>query len=416
MARYLERRWDFREMVEHVQDTRKDPHVPAPAVFLSVFGMDALRLGSFNELEQRLRIPARWEPWVGTRKPSADTLGYALSRSDLAPLRGMLARVGKQAKRKKVFRRLYPDLHWVGAIDGVETYSSRKRCCPECLTRQIAVKDGKEKKKVTEYYHREVALQLIGVTPSLILDAEPLVKGDTEASAALRLLERVRGVLPRFIDVLSFDAFYLQAPFVRKVLDMGYGVVIVLKQEERDLYKDAEGLFAMTMPGEQAIKAQGLDGTVKVWDVDGLTSWSQLGRPVRVVRELKKRPKRERIAGEWVVREVEEDWRSVVVFPDGRRPAAELVRRWAHARWDEECRGFGELTQRWHLDHSYHHHPVARMACLLILFLAFFLTTVFFERNLKPPLRKGKTRLHLARLLADDLIRGGHESFWARAP
>lgn len=376
--------------------------------------MHAVRLGSFNELEQQLNIPARWEPWVGTRKPSADTLGYSLDRYDLAPLRAMLADAGKRGKRKKVFRRTYLDNHWVAAMDGIETYASRKRCCPQCLVRKVKV--GKDKEEVTEYYHREVALQLIGVTPALILDAEPLVKGDTEVSAALRLLDRVRDAWPRVIDVLSFDAFYLQAPFVNKVLEMGYGVVIVLKQEERDLYKDAEGLFQVTMPEEAAIKAQGLDGTVKVWDVEGLTSWSQLGRPVRVVRELKKRPKRERIAGEWVEREVEEDWRSVVIFPDAQHPPADLVRRWAHARWDEETRGFGELTQRWHLNHSYRHHPVARMACLLILFLAFFLTTVFFDRNLKAPLRKGKTRLHLARLLADDLVRGGAASFWEHPP
>lgn len=401
-------------MVDRVHDSRQDPDIPASAIFLSVFGMHAIRLGSFNGLEQQLKIPARWEPWVGARKPSADTLGYALSRSDLAPLRWMLAQAGKQGKRKKVFRRIYPDLHWVGAIDGVETCRSRKRHCPVCLTRKVKV--GKDKEEVTEYYHREVALQMIGVTPALILDAEPLVPGDTEVSAALRLLERVRQALPRFIDVLSFDAFYLQAPFVKKVLAMGYGVVIVLKQEERDLYKDAEGLFQVTMPEEQAIKAQGLDGTVKVWDVDGLTSWSQLGRPVRVVRELKKRLKRERIAGKWVEREVEEDWRSVVIFPDARHPPADLVRRWAHSRWDQETRGFGELTQHWHLDHSYHHHPVARMACMLILFLTFFLTTVFFDRNLKPPLRQGKTRLHLAQLLADDLVRGGVESFWEHPP
>ena len=92
------------------------------------------------------------------------------------------------------------------------------------------------------------------------------------------------------------------------------------------------------------------------------------------------------------------------------------MRRWAHSRWDEETRGFGELTQHWHLDHSYHHHPTARLACLLILFLAFVLTTIFFARNLKPAARQGKSRLHLAHLLNDDLVRGGFESFWDQPP
>lgn len=58
-----------------ISDTRQACRVPTSAVVLSVFGMHALRLGSVNELEAQLRIPSRWEPWVGPRKPSADTLG-----------------------------------------------------------------------------------------------------------------------------------------------------------------------------------------------------------------------------------------------------------------------------------------------------------------------------------------------------
>lgn len=409
LARYLERRWDFRDVADRVRDARQRPGVGSRAVFLSIFGMHALRLGSFNTLEAELNVPQRWDPWVGARKPSADTLGYALDRFDLAPLRDALARAGKQAKRGKVFRRTYPDLHWAAALDGIETYASRKRCCPQCLTRKVTV-GGAE---LTEYYHRQVALQMIGLTPALILDAEPLEPGDTEVSAGLRLLERVRGTLPRFIDVLSLDAFYLQAPFVSRALELGYALVIVLKQEDRDLYQDAQGLFAKRAP-DQTLALLG--GQAQLWDETGLSSWPTLGRPVRVVRSLEHKRKRERVARQWTEREITEDWRWAVVFPDQRQPPAELVRRWGHARWDEETRGFGELTQRWHLDHCYRHHPAAMLACLLILFLAFFLTTVFFDRNLKPPLRKGRTRLFLARLLADDLARAKFAPFWSRPP
>jgi hypothetical protein len=56
------------------------------------------------------------------------------------------------------------------------------------------------------------------------------------------------------------------------------------------------------------------------------------------------------------------------------------------------------------------------LAIRLILYLALFLTTLFFQRNLKPAIRAGKTRLHLAGLLVDDLVRGGWEASWARAP
>lgn len=416
LARYLERGWKFHSLLSQVRDSRQNPDIPASAVFLSVFGMYAVRLGSFNGIEQQLRIPRRWDPWVGPLKPSADTLGYALERSDPEGPRAMLAAVAGLCKRKKVFRRLYPDAYWVGALDGIETQKSRNRCCDQCLVRKVKVKkwEGSEKVEVevTEYYHRSVVLQLVGVVPAFPLDEEPLLPGETETTAGMRLLERFHSRMPRFLDVLTTDAFYLQAPFAKRALDLGYGLVMVLKQEDRDLYKDAEGLF----PSAKSETVALVNGTAEVWDVKDLTTWSQLGRPVRVVRSLEKTLERKRVAKKWVEQEVERDWRWAVVFSGAQQPPGDLIRRWGHARWDEETRGFGELTQHWHLNHCYHHHPTAMLVCRLILFLAFILTTIFFTRNLKPALREGRTRLHLAQLLYDDLVRGGLESFWAQPP
>ena len=130
--------------------------------------MHAVRLGSINGLEQQFQIPGRWDPWVGPIKPSADTVAYALERCDPEPLRMMLADMARLAKRKKAFRRIYPDSHWVGALDGIETYKSKKGHCSTCCERNV----GTEEKPIIEYYHREVVLQLVGVTPACILDEE----------------------------------------------------------------------------------------------------------------------------------------------------------------------------------------------------------------------------------------------------
>jgi len=271
LARYMERRWDFLDMLENVRDSRQNPAVPTSAVFLSVFGMHAVRLGSLNGLEQQLQIPGRWEPWVGPIKPSADTVAYAMERCDPEPLRINLATAARLAKRKKAFRRLYADNCWVGALDGIETYKSKKGCCSTCCQRNV----GTEKEPIIEYYHREVVLQVVGVTPACPLDEEPVLPGETETTAALRLLERFHARMPRFLDVLTMDAFYLQAPFAKRALDLGYGLVTILKQENRDLYQDAEGLFQITKSETLSL----INGTAEVWDVKGLTSWSQLGLP-----------------------------------------------------------------------------------------------------------------------------------------
>ncbi len=402
------------DRVATLRDARQQKRIPTASVFLTVFLTHTTHLGSFNGAEQQLRIPGRWEPWVGLHKPSADTLGYALEQFDLEPLREWLVQACQEAKRKKVFQRLYPDIHWVWALDGIETYSSRKLHCSECLVRGIVVNG----ETIAEYYHREVVLQLVGVKPAFPLDAEPVNAGETEVDAALRLILRWHERAPRLFDVFTMDAFYLQAPFVKKVLELGYGIQAVLKDEKRDLYKDVEGLLSKERP-VQKIAVGGRQ--VELWDFPDLVTWPQLERPVRVVRCLEKYEERHHrprgsAGGKWEITEKESDWRWAVIFPDGKMPSPDLVRQWGHARWDEETRGFGELTQHWHLDHSFHHHPVARLACLLILFLAFILTTIFFMRNLKPAIRQGKSRLHLAGLLLDDLIRGGWQSFWARPP
>lgn len=412
-SRYLERRWGFKEHVARLHDTRHNSHIPTSSIFLTVFLAQAIRLGSFNGAEQQLRIPGRWERWVGSRKPSADTLGYALERFDLDSLREWLGELCQEAKRKKVFQRLYPDIHWTWALDGIETYCSRKLHCPMCLVREITVNG----EKVQEYYHREVVLHLVGVKPAFPLDAEPMLQGETEVDAALRLIARWHKLAPRLFDLFTMDAFYLQAPCVTEILNSGYGVQAVLKNETRDLYKDVDGLLR-TEPASDKIEVDGRQ--VKLWDFQDLNTWPQLGQPVRVVRSLEEYAERRHAPRgsemKWEIVKKESDWRWALVFPHGEKPPTCLTRQWGHARWDEETRGFAELTQHWHLNHSYHHHPVARLACLLILFLAFIYSAIFFARNLKPAFREGMTRLHLARLLADDLAKVGLESFWAQPP
>ena len=95
------------------------------------------------------------------------------------------------------------------------------------------------------------------------MDEEPVLPGETETTAALRLLERFHARMPRFLDVLAMDAFYLQASFAKRALDLGYGLVTILKQENRDLYQDADGLFEITESETLSL----VNGTAEVWDV-----------------------------------------------------------------------------------------------------------------------------------------------------
>lgn len=405
-AKYLDRTWDFSQAAAQVRDSRDWFEIPTSAVYLSCFGMFALRFPSFNALEGELKLPQRWDPWVGARKPSADALGYVLERIDLDTLRGPLVKVNHEMKRKKILKSKCPP-YFVAAVDGHELFCSFKRCCEMCLVREIEVK----KEFVKQYYHRVVVLQIVDAWPCLILDIEPILPGEGEVAAAERLLERAKKLYPRFFDILTLDALYLQAPFLKKVIHWGWDAIIVLKQENRELYQDVEQLMTITFSKMVTTPL----GQTQHWDLENLTTWSQMDKDVRVVCSQETKTKRERVANTWRKNTQVSDWRWVTTLSSKLFDASQ-VNRAGHARWDEETRGFMELTQYWSMDHCFHHHPNAILACLLILAQAFSLTTVFFKRNLKALRFKSLSRLALSRLFADDLAKLWTGYFWVHPP
>lgn len=80
LAKYLDKVWGFSKLVRKLKDGRKSPSVPTASVVLGLFGGFAVRFGSLNQLGAQFKIPGRWERWVGSRKPSADTMAYSLDR------------------------------------------------------------------------------------------------------------------------------------------------------------------------------------------------------------------------------------------------------------------------------------------------------------------------------------------------
>jgi hypothetical protein len=394
LAGYLQRQFGFRQLVAGLTDRRPRPQILMATVWLSVFGLFALRLGSFHALEQELRRPRRWEGWVGAgRKPSAKTLGRVLAGSGLAEQRQLLATVNRRAWRAKAIHRRPGAAYRVVAVDGHELWASRARCCPQCLTREVRVGG----RLVREYYHRVVVAQWVDVTPPAIADVEPVHPGEGEVGAARRLVTRVLSRYGRLIDVISADALYLEAPFIALVLAAGKHVVIVMKQEARALFQDADRLRALV----PATVVQDGARTTRLWDLPELQTFGSLGRPVRVVWAEEQTVKT-RVVGGVARPEVEaQRWVWVTDLPAAVVPAT-TIQRWGHARWDLETRGLGELTTLWHMDHCFHHHVTATVALLLALATAFLTTYLFYARNLKPAARRHLTRLALAARLRED--------------
>ena len=193
---------------------------------------------------------------------------------------------------------------------------------------------------------------------------------------------------PRFFDLVVVDAWYTKGPFLKAVVAMGWPVIAVLKQERYDIYQEALALTKGQPPTETVER----DGRkVEVWDLPQMTFTDSYTESVRVVRVRETWSQRQRIGGEWVTEEKEENW-IWVVAGDLAGYAGSAIRDWGHLRWKIENNAFNELTQSWHLTHCAHHHPVALQVLLWMKIMAFTLFHAFAILHGKL-LRLGKATL-----------------------
>lgn len=348
------------------------------------------QMGSLNALEQT-RGQRYWRRWIADDLPSADVFGDEFKEIVCDDIRKVIKHVYSRMKRNKVLKPAYGG-EIALIIDGHEIHSSYFRECEACLERVVHKSSGDEKQN----YHRCVMASLLCNGFCLPLDMESQKPGEDEVACAVRLLERVLKNYPRAFDLILADGLYARAPFFKLVIKHGKDVIAVLKDDRRDLLKDAKGLFKGIKPRVYR------DGNVtrECWDIEHFTSWPQLGHPVRVVRTIERKKVRRQKTKKihWEVSE----WAWVSTISKKELNTETFVKL-AHGRWKIENEGFNELVNYWHADHIYCHHPVAIEGFWLLTMLAYILFHAFIKRNLKQNIREKYTKKHLAMLITAEL-------------
>lgn len=373
---YAQKRFDLPLLAGAFHDSRPQPEIPSRAVWLSLVLGEVVQVPSFNQLEAETRLP-QWQRWVGYKSAiSHDTFGYVSQRLDPAQLRRAGTWINRKLKRGKAFEASRVHGLWVVSLDANEQFSSDHRCCEDCLQREITSKDAAgQEVKHTQYYHKQVYAQLSGPRLSVILDVEPMRPGEEECAAALRLLRRLRQTYgPRFFDLIVVDAWYANGPFLQAgVEELGWPIIAVLKQECRETHQEVLALTRGQAP-TQVVEREGRQ--VEIWNVPALRFTDSYPGPVRAVKVRERWTERQRVGGQWVHVDKEQNWIWVVAGDlDGYDGAT--IRDWGHSRWKVENNAFGELTQHWHLTHCAHHQPVALMVLLWIKIIAFTLFHAF---------------------------------------
>lgn len=354
--------------------------------------MGLSQLGSLNALEET-SDNSFWKKWVGKDLPSADTIGRVFSGMPSDDIRRIMKGFYSKLKRNKALR---PAINGRFAliIDGHESSCSYLRSCKECLERVIHTNKADQ----IQYYHRSVMAMLWCDGFYLPLDIEPQYPGEGEVACAMRLLKRIIAEYPRAFDLILADGLYVRANFFQLALKHGKHVIAVLKDERRDLLKDAQGLFK----SEKSTSYRHGQTERKCWDIEDFNSWPQVGRKVRIVRSVETKHLRRQSTGKLHYETSEWIWVSTIPKEE---LSTEAFVKLGHGRWKIENNGFNELVNYWHADHVYRHTPAAIEAFWLLTMLAFNLFHAFIGLNLKPEIRHKYTKMHWVRMIKAELFR-----------
>lgn len=417
-ARYLNKVFDFRTLTAKLRDCRRAPEIPPSAVFLAAFHGFVFRLPSFQQLEAELTQPAL-QRWIGAERAfHDDALRYSLCGFEIEGLEHMLVQANRTLKRNKAFDADRVQGRIVAALDGIEILSSYSRCCESCLERRVHVRKAGVKVEQVQYYHRAVGCQIISSPVKAFVGLEWLQPGESEDKAALRLLRRLPELYgSRFFDILLLDALYAQTPVFQLAAEIGWDLVVSLKQNHRELYQSAVRLFAHRAADvETTEQRDGKTYGFRIWDTSGLPFSADDPRPVRVVRSEETITQNHYRQRQLQSETTDHEWLWVTTL-EAQTFSPRVVRQLGHDRWKQENNGWNDLTQNWAFKHDFlhacRHRPkgaaengerraVANRglaAVTLILLLAFTLSAAFIQCHSKLVRRYRLAHVEVARQL-----------------
>lgn len=382
LLRFVVRRFGLQRYLAQPGDGRSQPMIPGRVLLWALLIGRVLRECSFYGVEPMVR--AAGCRVLGLEQAfSNDTLNYFVERLDPAVTRRALIEVVRQAKRNKAFQ----DSRFLGlALDGTGAGRSRESHCEWCRP----VRDAEH--KVVGYHHKLVIISVVGTGLTLPFDAEPYGPGESELTAAGRLLPRAVGSLgPRFADYVVVDGGYAGAPFLHAVNRVGLHVVARRKSNLPQLLAAVGQRFQPQAPTH--VYRDGQD-QVEIWDADDFDPWDTLHwETVRVLRYRQHKPNGMVIEAEWLTD-----------FPM-RQVSSLALYHMAKSRWEIENQGFNDAKNRYGLEHICHHEKNSVLLNYLITLLALTIERLYRIRYLHRGTHAPRSAEQLCRLLWVSLSR-----------
>ena len=181
------------------------------------------------------------------------------------------------------------------------------------------------------------------------------------------------------------DALYLQAPFVKEVERLGLVWGFTLKENQPELLREAEPFTPGSPAGVHAEPGR----EIRYWHLPEV-DWPVADRRVRVVKTVR----------------IEQQRRVTVSEKDGQRTKSKtavtqestnfyatnfelgsisplFIHQFSRSRWRIDTEVFQTLTTDCHLKHPAVHQTTALVVLTMIRFLAYTLSLVFYQRQVR---------------------------------
>ena len=390
---YINRVYRVSQYVRKIRDGRKKRLIRTSVTAYMLIFAFALQVSSFNRMKYLMEDNERRFLNLfpkGTRLPKIDAVRKIVKQMELTDVEAMFNGIIDKAIENKVLRENAINGLRVAAIDGVELFSSKVKCCEGCLTREVKGED--------EYFHKAVVCMTVGSDPHIVLGMEMLApkndgsgKDEGEMTGVKRLLKRINREHYHFADVIVADALYMNAPFINLVKEIGMDVVVRAKDQRLNIVQDALGLFKNRPPD---CEFKDTKKHVFAWDED---SFHMEGCKENI-RFLKFEEHWETPKGKKMNREA---WCITTLNKGISAHTVWLIMR---KRWDIENNGFRMLKTFFHADHNYVHGEGANEKILLFILTAFNLVELFLFRGLKKFRERKLLRIDIISSLFDQLL------------
>ena len=222
--------------------------------------------------------------------------------------------------------------------------------------------------------------------------------GEGEVSCALALLKDLVGQLGRrFLEVLVGDALYLQSPFVQEVEGLGLDWAFTLKENQPELLREAER-FTQGPPAGGTSEA---GRELRWWHLPEV-DWPVADRLVRVIKTVRLDNQRRIEKKVEVTREITNFY--ATNFQLGSIPVL-LIHQLGRGRWRIDTEVFQTITVDCHLKHPAVHQSTALVVLTMIRVLAYTLSLVFYQRQVRSHARRRCETFHeIAQRIGDWLV------------